>query len=243
MSDPVPLRELVHEMRNELAIARANLEGLVDGKLAPTRERLLGIIQALGQLGTLIDDVGSRETAVGMAVKPSVINVCELLEREYRAMEPLAKAREVAFSVARCPVPAQECLHFYGDAARIGQIVKNVLINAIRYTPRGGSVSVDCTRRADQLEVRIADTGPGIAAADRDRIFDPGFRGAAAAGTSGSGYGLALVKQLVEEQGGGVETSAATPHGAIFTVRLPGKVPAGPELCANCKLARVQEQA
>jgi signal transduction histidine kinase len=241
MSDPMPLRELVHEMRNALAIARANLEGLVDGKLAPTPERLLGIIQALSQLQALVDDVGSRETAVGMALKPSVINVCELLDREYRAMEPVARARDVAVSINQCSVPAQECLHFYGDAARIGQIMKNVLINAIRYTPRGGSISVDCTRRADQLEVRIADTGPGIDAADRDRIFDAGFRGAATANTSGSGYGLAVVKQLVEEQGGGIETSAATPHGAVFTVRLPGKVPAGADVCAGCKIAQVRD--
>ncbi len=241
MSESLPLREIVHEMRNELAIARANLEGLVDGKLAPTRERLLGIVQALSQLEALVNDVGTRDEAVGMAARPSLINVCELLEREYRTMEAVARARDVSVSIHRCPVPADACLHFYGDGDRIGQMVKNVLLNAIRYTPRGGSVSVECTRQADELEVRIADTGPGIAEQERGRVFDPGFRGSAAAGTPGSGYGLAVVKQLVEEQGGSIEAAAASPHGAVFTLRLPGKAPAAAQICESCQLAHKQQ--
>ncbi|MBV8670680.1 MAG: hypothetical protein JO098_02855, partial [Candidatus Eremiobacteraeota bacterium] len=66
MNERVPMGELVHEMRNELAIARANLEGLVDGKFAPTKERLLAIIQALGQLEALVEDMRVRDVAVDM---------------------------------------------------------------------------------------------------------------------------------------------------------------------------------
>ena len=232
-----PLRELVHEMRNELAVARANLEGLVDGTLAPTRERLLGIVQALTQLETLIADLNSLESAVAMPLRPENINVCELLDREYRSIEAIARGRGVDVFVNRCPSPAPECMHFYGDATRIGQIVKNVMLNAIRYTPRGGSVSVDCKRRADQLEVRISDSGPGVAEQDTQRIFEPGFRGAVAAGTSGSGFGLALVKEFVEAQGGTVAVSEVVPNGATFAIRLPGTLPTDAGQCANCRSA------
>jgi signal transduction histidine kinase len=243
VNNSLSLHELIHEMRNELAVARANLEGLVDGKLVPTRERLLGILQALSQLEALVEDVRACEPDVTMPVRPAQINVCELLDHEYGAMEAVARARGVAVSVQRCAVPTAECLHFYGDAARIGQIVKNVLLNAIRYTPKGGVVKVDCSRRADHLEVRISDSGPGISEREREQVFQPGFRGAAAAGTPGSGYGLAVVKELVEAQGGTITASAASPHGASFSVRLPGTVPGDDSLCASCRSARIEDRS
>ncbi|MBV8459291.1 MAG: HAMP domain-containing histidine kinase [Candidatus Eremiobacteraeota bacterium] len=236
MSERVPMGELVHEMRNELAIARANLEGLVDGKFAPTKERLLAIIQALGQLEALVEDMRVRDVAVDMPARPSLLDVCALLDREYRSIEPIARARGVSVSIHQCPVPLGECVHFYGDAARIGQIVKNVLINAVRYTPRGGTISVDCTHDADQLEIRVADTGPGLADGESAQIFEPGFRGEASRGTAGSGYGLSVAKHLVEEQGGTIEAAAASPHGAVFTVRLPGRAGAMNHLCSECRL-------
>lgn len=229
------MRELVHEMRNELAIARANLEGLIDEKFAPTKERLLAIVQALAQLEALIEDVRERDATGSMPARPSLINVCELLEREYRSIEPVSRARGVAVSVHRCPTPGNACTEFYGDGSRIGQIVKNVLLNAVRYTPRGGSITVDCTHEADQLEIRISDTGPGLGQDESDRIFDPGFRGQASSGTAGSGYGLSVAKALVEEQGGTIEAASASPHGAVFTVRLPGTAASMGHLCAQCR--------
>lgn len=237
MTRSLAVNELIHEMRNELAVAKANLEGLVDGKLAPTRERLLSIIQALSQLEALIEDLRVLSPDVQMQVRARYINVCELLQREYGAMDAIARVKGVTVSIDRCPVPAAECTQFYGDPARIGQIAKNVLLNAIRYTPKGGSVSVECSRQANQLEVRISDSGPGIGEAESAHVFEPGFRGSAAGGTSGSGYGLAVVKQLVDAHGGTVSASAATPHGATFTVRLPGVVEDGEDLCADCKVA------
>jgi two-component system sensor histidine kinase BaeS len=243
MSERVPMRELVHEMRNELAVARANLEALVDGKFAPTRERLLAIIQALGQLEALVEGVRHREVAVELAARPSLINICELLDREYRSMEPLARARGVSVSIHQCPVPGSACVQFYGDGARIGQIVKNVLINAVRYTPRGGTIEVHCTHQADELEIRIEDTGPGFADGEGTQIFQAGFRGEASRGTTGTGYGLAVAKQLVEEQGGSIEATSASPHGAVFTVRLPGTPAAMSHICSECRRAHEPSNA
>jgi two-component system sensor histidine kinase BaeS len=229
------MRELVHEMRNELAVVRANLEALIDGKFAPTPERLSSIIQAVGQLEALVADLTSAEQEVAMPVRPAVINVCELLDREYHSIEGIAHERGVSVSIDRCPHPSAQCEQFYGDATRIGQIVKNILLNAVRYTPKGGSVSVDCKRRADQLEVRIADTGPGIAADEREKVFWPGFRSAGASDTNGSGFGLALVKQFVEAQGGTITVSETAPHGATFAVRLPGVLPSDARQCGDCR--------
>jgi signal transduction histidine kinase len=228
--------EIIHEMRNELTVAKINVEAILDGKLAPTRERLLSIIQALDQLENLIADLHVSAVEGQTLVRPALINVCQLLDREYNALIAVAKEKQVEVTINRCSVPAAECLHFYGDPARIGQIVKNVMLNAIRYTPRGGSVSVDCGRRADQLEVRISDSGPGIAQSEASKIFEPGYRGSAAEGTSGSGYGLAVVKGLVEAQGGTITASEATTGGAAFSVRLPG-VAQSEDACANCRMS------
>jgi two-component system sensor histidine kinase BaeS len=219
------LDALVHEMRNSLAIARANLEALVDGKMAPTLDRLNGIIQALTQLDALIDDLYKVAPGASMDAHPALINVCELLNREYASVEAIAKAKDIKVAIRRCKVPAAQCMQFYADPNRVGQITKNILLNAIRYTPEGGTVDVDCSHGGDQLEVSISDSGPGIRAEEADAVFRPGFRGAASEGRPGSGHGLAVVKKLVEEQGGTVSVGSESNGGAKFTVRLPGIPP------------------
>jgi two-component system, OmpR family, sensor histidine kinase BaeS len=224
MSSSLALDELIHDMRNELAVAKANLEGLADGKLEPTHARFVSILQALDHLQSLIAELHSVEMSADIEVHPVALNVCELLNREFSAMQAFAAAKPVTVSIHRCPAPTAACMNFYADPVRIGQIVKNVLINAVNYTPAGGSISIDCHRRADQLEVRISDTGPGVSERDRERIFEPGFRGSASAGTEGSGYGLATVKRLVEAHGGTVTPGAAFAGGATFSIRLPGKI-------------------
>ncbi len=169
-----------------------------------------------------------------MPVRAGHINVCELLNREYSAMDAVARARGVSVSIHRCEVPAAECMHFFGDPGRIGQIIKNVMLNAIRYTPKGGSVTIDCERHADQLEVRIADTGPASPKKTPDASSSPAFRGSASQATDGSGYGLAVVKQLVEAQGGSVVGGQQRlAGGAMFTVRLPGVAPPMLRACAR----------
>jgi two-component system, OmpR family, sensor histidine kinase BaeS len=222
VTSSLQVEALIHEMRNELAVAKANVEGLLDGKLAPTRERLLGIIQALTQLDALIDDLRLATPGAAMPSRASLINVCELLNHEYNAIDAIAKMKNIKVSIHRCSVSSAQCKQFLGDPARIGQITKNVLLNAIRYTPKGGSVEVDCSRHGGQLQVRISDTGPGVSKEEAEAVFTPGYRGTASGGTQGSGYGLAVVKQLVEEQGGTIAVSSDGVHGATFTVCLPG---------------------
>lgn len=218
-------RELIHEMRNQLAVAQANLEAFIDGKLPPTPERLQSIVQALRQVDALIDDLPDERGSAGVQTRLTEINVCSLLEREFVSMQAPAARKNVSLSVFRCPHPAAQCQRFYGDPVRIGQIVKNLLINAIRYTPVGGSISVDCGRRADQLEVTIRDSGPGVVPEDRERIFELGYRGGAGKSVEGSGIGLSVVKELVEAQGGSVVLKETSSRGATFMLRLPGRLP------------------
>lgn len=224
------MRRVVHEMRNHLSVAIANIEAFLDGKLEPTEARLTAVLQALGEVDVLINDLPRADEAQPMQVREQTIDVCRLILNESTAMEGFASERGVHLHVARCGCGHQACKSFHGDPQRIGQIVTNVLTNAIRYTPRGGTVSVSCRREAGCLEFTVSDDGPGIIPEDLTRIFDPGFRGKAAAQHAGSGIGLSLVKDFVEQQGGSIFVSSKPAHGATFTVRLPG-VPTGNGAC------------
>jgi signal transduction histidine kinase len=224
-SDSDRVSELIHEMRNQLAIAKANLEAFIDGKLAPTAERLENVVQTLAHLEELVKDLRALRLEVEPHTALSEINVCALLEREYGAIEAVAASKGIQLSVFRCPHPNAACQRFYGDPTRIGQIVTNVLLNAVRYTPPGGAIMVDCSRRADELQITIADSGPGVREADAAHIFEPGYRGDAGGSGEGLGLGLAVVKRLIEDQGGSVTLGKASPRGATFLLRLPGQLP------------------
>jgi signal transduction histidine kinase len=165
-------------------------------------------LQSLDQLEDLLAEFKSSQAAVDTQVRPVEIDVCGVLTRECDAIGAVAAAKGVALNVVRCPAKAGQSGHFFGDPARIGQIVSNVLLNAIRYTPQGGSVRVDCSHHDGQLEISIADSGSGVAA--------------------GSGYRLAIAKEFVEAQGGTIVAAKPAPEGARFVVRLPGTSTAAP---------------
>ena len=217
------MRKVIHEMRNQLAVAVANIEAFIDGKFEPSHERLSAVLQALNELDVLMNDLHSTAASGDMPSRLQTINVCELINNEATAMEAKAEEKGVQLNVVRCAQPCADCMRFYGDPVRIGQILKNVMLNAIRYTPTGRSIVVDCHRETDEVVFRVSDEGPGIPEQDVERIFEEGFRGDAAAAVPGSGIGLSLVKSLVEEHGGTIEVQSAPGQGATFVVRLPGK--------------------
>ncbi|HMD01590.1 MAG TPA: HAMP domain-containing sensor histidine kinase [Candidatus Baltobacteraceae bacterium] len=235
------MRTVVHEMRNHLAVAVANIEAIMDGRLPPTQARLSAILQALNELDVLIGDL--RLHAIEQApseLRP--IDICSLIANEATAMEATAQDRGISFSVERCDVAHPACHAFLADPVRVGQIVKNVVLNAIRYSKPGGNIAVVCHRGPGQLVFSVSDDGPGIEPAEIGRIFEPGFRGSAAtAGSAGSGLGLTVVRSLVEEHGGSVEVASAPGKGATFTIRLPGTIsPEGGDAadCLTCAHSR-----
>jgi two-component system sensor histidine kinase BaeS len=110
-----------------------------------------------------------------------------------------------------------------GDPSRLGQVVRNLLENAITHTPAGGTVTLTTKRSGDVAWLSVSDTGPGIEAAHLPYIFERFYRAdpSRTRATGGAGLGLAIVKQLVEAHGGTVQAENLPGGGACFSVRLP----------------------
>ncbi len=114
----------------------------------------------------------------------------------------------------------------YGDPPEIDRILGNLLDNAIRFTPAGGSVDVACAPERGGFSVRVRDTGIGISADDLPKIFERFWRSdPVRSGDTGSGLGLAIVRALVRRHGGEVSARSTAGHGSEFAVWLPAQPP------------------
>jgi len=177
-----------------------------------TRRRYLGTMTVhLGALGSLIDDLFelSRLEAGEIEWSMERVRLDDLVEETVAAMRPQGEARQVELvaEVAESLEPAQ------ANPEKVQRVLFNLIQNAIRHTPADGSVTVRATRGATGPEVEVADTGEGIAASDRGRVFDPFYRGGseAARTRNSAGLGLAISRAIVEAHGGRIWLEPAAP--------------------------------
>jgi len=107
------------------------------------------------------------------------------------------------------------------DGARIGQVVSNLVHNAIKFTPAGGSITVRASAMGDMVEVTVADTGVGIPVEDLDRIFERFYKVDRARRGGGTGLGLAIAKHIVQNHGGRIWATSKEGAGSVFSFTLP----------------------
>ncbi|MEJ0085276.1 MAG: HAMP domain-containing sensor histidine kinase [Pseudomonadota bacterium] len=219
-----------HELRNSLGVVRnaARLLRLQVGADGVERARVL-IERHVGQMSRHIEDLletaplGGRKEALRLAY----VDLRTVLRNAVDAITPDLERRSHRLAVE---LP-ENALWVHADAARLEQVFSNLLINAAKYTPDGGEISLgmECLER--HASVRIRDSGIGIAPAELSRIFELFVQVDATAplAESGRGIGLAVVRDLVEMHGGSVDVaSAGLTFGSEFTVLLPAlwKLPA-----------------
>jgi two-component system sensor histidine kinase BaeS len=227
------MRSTIHEMRNQLTVSVANIEAFIDGKLAPTPERLEAVLHALRKLDALMYELRPSAASETSATKIAPVDICALIYKETVAIEATAQAAGIKLHVDRCSLRHPECSVFACDPVQVSQVIMNVLLNAIKYTGRGGTVTLYCHREPGVLALDISDSGPGVPLAERQTIFENGVRGSAAHDDSGSGLGLAVVRGIVDAHGGTVTVADSRIGGALFTIRLPGAARFDPA-CAHC---------
>ena len=211
-----------HEVGNALTIAQANVEGILDGILQSTPERLNGVLAALSSASAMIDALKRLPEAdpLGDVVRIETFNICALIAAHAAAIAGLAESKNVRVEYEPCGTSRESCMSFRGDTSRVGQILRNVLINAVRYTPPGGSVNIRCDQPGSDLTLVISDSGVGITREDALHLFEPGYRGKNASGP-GSGIGLGVVEKILKSLGGRARVASTEGAGTVFTITLP----------------------
>lgn len=212
--------DVAHELRNPLAAARAQAEGMADGILPVDAARLESLTDDLKHLSALIDDL--QELAIAeagrMRYEMRDLDLAELVRREAdRARALLSPGVDLVIALPDAP------LDVYGDERRLGQVLRNLLSNAARHT-RIGSVSVHAeTSRDGRAIVRVIDTGDGIAPGELDHIFERFYRAdaARASDTGGAGLGLAISRAIIIDHGGDVFANSRLGEGTEIGFELP----------------------
>lgn len=219
------LRKVAHELRGPLGTVHTTLKivlgGLAGDLPAPARGHVARVAQRTKELAVVVNDLLalSRAHEVTAPAEFIPVDVGALAREIVGEARPGAEAAGVALSDAI----AQRMPPLRGDPDGLGQLLRNLVQNAVRYTPPGGRVAVTLERVADRLRLVVADTGIGIPEDDRERIFDEFYRAANARGQSstGTGLGLAIVKAVVAQHGGTVTLSSELGEGSSFEVLLP----------------------
>ena len=217
-------RELIaavsHDLRTPITSLRLLTDAIADDVVdGDTKRAYLGQISThLNAMSALIDDLFelSRLEAGDIAWSLEQVRLDELVGETVDAMKVQADARNVE---VRAELPAG-LRPAHGDPEKLQRVLFNLIQNAIRHTPPDGSVTVRAEDVDGGVEIEVADTGSGIAPEQRDRVFDPFYRGDAARQSPGAGLGLAIARAIVEAHGGAIWLEEAT-AGTRVRFRIP----------------------
>ena len=226
LADAVEAREeflttVSHELRTPLTSVVGYTEHVVE-TLGADAERL-GVAQALNAIArngdVLLERVAQLLTAGNkrMVLAPAPVDVVALVEETVAVVTPFATQAGVTLSVDGEGVVAEL------DARRIEQAVENVLTNAVKFTPRGGSVTVRVAGDGERAVISISDTGVGMSAEDKQRVFDRFYRASTARenAVQGIGVGLSIVKSIVDAHGGEITIESEQGRGTTIGLSLP----------------------
>jgi signal transduction histidine kinase len=214
--------EVAHELRTPLATIEGYTEGLLDGVVEPAPETWAVLHDEVGRLRRLVAELQelSRAEARQLPLHLAPAAPAELLAQAVARIAPQFIEKDITLAQDIAPdLPPVDV-----DADRVIQVLINLLGNALRYTPEGGTVTACVARHGDAVVFSVADTGIGIAPEHLPHLFERFYRvdKARSRALGGSGIGLTIAKALVEAHGGRIwAESAGAGHGARFAFALP----------------------
>jgi signal transduction histidine kinase len=213
--------DVAHELLTPLTAVRGHLEAVQDGLLQPTPEVINSLHEEVMLLDKLIADLQELSLAEAgqLRLDKQMVSLVELVTGAVTAIAPQLVAAELTLTTHlpdNLPLIAL-------DARRMGQVLRNLLGNAIKYSHQGGQLTVSVWQAGAELLVSVRDTGAGIAPEHLPFVFDRFYRAdpSRARHTGGSGLGLAIVKGVVEAHHGRVWAESELGVGSVFTLSLP----------------------
>ncbi len=214
--------DVAHELRTPLSNIRGYLEAMRDGVMSADAATLDSVHEEVLLLTRLIEDLQELALAesgqIALYIQPC--DLADLVRKAVAAVGPRAEAKGISIS-GDAPGNAQ----IQADPERIGQVLRNLLVNAVNYTPSGGKVRVMVDRRADEVEVSVEDTGIGIPEEELPYVFERFYRvdKSRSRATGGVGLGLTIAKRLAEAHGGRITARSQVGKGSTFTFTVPCK--------------------
>jgi two-component system OmpR family sensor kinase/two-component system sensor histidine kinase BaeS len=215
------LADIAHELRTPLTVMRGKLEGIVDGVYPADEAHVAPVLEETYILERLVEDLRLLTLAEARQLhfdrRP--LDLSELARRAADLFQAEADEKSIALTVgAEAGLPL-----VVADPQRVGQVISNLIGNALRYVPANGRVEIAVRSSAQAVELAISDTGPGVPEADLPKLFDRFWRSekSRSRAEGGAGLGLAIARQLIEAQGGTVSASNLHGGGLRVAFRLP----------------------
>ncbi len=218
------IADIAHELRNPLGVLQGQLEGMIDGVFPTTPEQVASLYDETLLLTRLVSDL--RDLALADAGQLQItrqsVDIQALIERTMAAFTVEATEKSIRLQQQiSMPLPPVQA-----DAQRIEQVLRNLIGNALRHTPEGGTITVRCSiekAKPARMRIQVNDTGPGIPSDDLPHVFERFWRGdkSRSRAGGGAGLGLAIAKQIVIAHGGEIGAESETGQGARFWFTLP----------------------
>lgn len=214
------LRDIAHELRTPLTILKGNLEAISLGVVKPEEEVMNAMAEEVSRMESLVESLRELDNAFRHAnFHFEAVNPGELIQYAASSVQGLATAKGIRIETSvQKGLPA-----VWADPSKIQQVFSNLLSNALRYTPAGGTITLGACLSPDAKSVvfKVSDSGPGIKPSDLPRVFDRFYRGdpSRARSTGGSGLGLSIAKEIVERCGGRI-WAENTETGAVFSFEI-----------------------
>jgi two-component system sensor histidine kinase BaeS len=211
------LADVAHELRTPITILQLSCDQMVDESQMVDAKRLTSLSEEVHRLGRLVQDLETLAAAevAGLKLVKSPIDLATVGAATVDLLRPAFERAEVELIARLHPAVID------GDATRIGQVMINLLSNALKFSPAHGSVTLSVGASDGLARLEVTDEGPGVSKEEIPHLFERFWRGNAGRRASGSGIGLSVVSGLVNAHGGRVEVSSEPGHGARFTVLIP----------------------
>lgn len=212
--------DVAHELRTPLATIRSHIEAFQDGVMDPDEKNLESIHEETLRLGRLVDDLGELALAESgkLAINKRRADLSALTEKTALGLRPVFDNRGVTLDIRA----DGRILGDY-DEDKIKQVLVNLLVNAVKFTPAGGKVTVTVGAKGSHAVISVRDTGIGIDPGSLPYIFERFYRAEKSRNraTGGSGIGLTIARKLVELHGGAIDVISREGEGSTFTIKLP----------------------